>query len=214
MNRINSNTHKLMIKFVYFDVGQVLVSNNSGLEKFWKKNGWNEETKNLFWKAWMEVSDKLCEGKISEAEATEFIEDNARVDLGDGFSLINFTVETFAPIKETQELLLKIRGKYRFGLLSNAYEEMIQGLIGKNKLPNINYEVIVDSFEEKAVKPDTKIFEVAVEKAQVEPSEILFIDDSEEHTEAAKSLGWNVYRFDEDRAEECVGEIEEILSLE
>jgi glucose-1-phosphatase len=44
-------------------------------------------------------------------------------------------------------------------------------------------------------KPDPGIFECALNKAQVNASEVLFIDDLLENVEAARSLGMNSFQF-------------------
>lgn len=202
-----------MINFVYFDVGQVLVSNKKGWKNFLDQNNFDEATAELFWNSWGDISDKLCEGSIDESSAISYIERGAGVNLGDDFSLVGTTVDLFEPIDHTQNLLMKCSKHFEVGLLSNAYDGMLEKLFEQNKLPDIEFTTIVDSSQVKIIKPNVKIFELATKEAGVLENEILFIDDNEKNIEAAKNYGWNAYWFNEDNAEKNVREIETMLKI-
>jgi putative hydrolase of the HAD superfamily len=63
-------------------------------------------------------------------------------------------------------------------------------------LPNVHFDVIVDSSEVKALKPEPKIFEIATQRAGVEPHEIMLIDDNRTNLMAAEDAGWRAIQFD------------------
>lgn len=58
---------------------------------------------------------------------------------------------------------------------------------------NITYyfDDILVSFEERVCKPDTLIFERAIHKFGINPSETIFFDDSIRNIEAAAASGFN-----------------------
>ena len=61
-------------------------------------------------------------------------------------------------------------------------------------LPQL-FPIRVTSFEAKSMKPDNKIYEVAVEKAGVLPREIFFTDDKPENVQAAQAAGLEAVLF-------------------
>jgi putative hydrolase of the HAD superfamily len=57
---------------------------------------------------------------------------------------------------------------------------------------------VVFSADEKLVKPNPAIYRLLTERYGLWPEECLFIDDNEGNVQAARKLGWQVYRFDGD----------------
>lgn len=51
------------------------------------------------------------------------------------------------------------------------------------------------SFEEGAMKPEKRIFEIAIRRFSLNPRKTLYIDDIKENTDAAASLGFNVLHY-------------------
>lgn len=82
----------------------------------------------------------------------------------------------------------ELKGKYTIGVLSNIATSIFDKIMtGELDL----FDILFISSELGLVKPDPRIFQVAIEKSQVPAQEILFIDDREENIEAAKALGMN-----------------------
>lgn len=67
---------------------------------------------------------------------------------------------------------------YHVGLMTNIMPGFLNELIDHNLVPNINYDVIIDSSEVGAIKPEEAIYEEAEDRSNCQPSEILLIDDS------------------------------------
>jgi putative hydrolase of the HAD superfamily len=108
--------------------------------------------------------------------------------------------------------MLKWAGeRYKVGLLTNIMPGLLNAMRRDSQLPNIAYDSIVDSSEVAAIKPESKIYEIAQEKAGVQPSEILLIDDSRVNLMAAERLGWHVLWFDDSRPEESVERVRQAL---
>ncbi len=86
------------------------------------------------------------------------------------------------------ELYKKLKGKYRLILLSNT--DVVRFSFIKEKFPEILiFDAHVLSFEVGAMKPDPKIYRKALERAEAEASDCLFIDDMEENIKGAADLG-------------------------
>lgn len=54
---------------------------------------------------------------------------------------------------------------------------------------------IVVSGDEKLVKPDARIYNLAAQRFGYAPEEMLFIDDNAANIEGARALGWQVHHF-------------------
>ena len=97
---------------------------------------------------------------------------------------------------ENIELLRQLKTHYRLFLLSNtneihekAFTEMMVHDFGKNVLPDV-FEGIYFSHRVHKRKPDAEIFEQVLKENNLSASETLFIDDSPQHIEGAKQLGF------------------------
>ncbi|MFI5271278.1 MAG: HAD family hydrolase, partial [Candidatus Saccharimonadales bacterium] len=100
---------------------------------------------------------------------------------------------------------------YKIGLLTNIMPGFLRAMLEKQKLPNIHYDVIIDSSEVGAIKPEEKLYEIAQERAGFQPQEIMLIDDSNVNLAAANRMGWHVLRFDDSRPEESVNRARQAL---
>jgi hypothetical protein len=94
-----------------------------------------------------------------------------------------------------------------FSRLCREPIEKIKAVLYEEKTFEINAEAIKDalesisshitySFRTGYLKPDHRIFRIALEKASKDLKEILYIDDSEENIRAARELGIPSYLFE------------------
>lgn len=93
---------------------------------------------------------------------------------------------------------LSKEGKFQLILLSNTNDLHIEW-VTKNICFFEEFKACFDAFylshEINFRKPDHTIFEFVIEKHNLHPKEVLFIDDTEENTEAAERFGlhtWNI----------------------
>ena len=79
--------------------------------------------------------------------------------------------------------------------LSNISAEIWPEMLERFAMIRILRDVIV-SGEEGLIKPDPKIYEVALKRmGHPDPADVLFIDDSLKNVEAARALGFGVHHF-------------------
>ena len=85
---------------------------------------------------------------------------------------------------------------YRLGILSNICESHWKWVCdGRfSLLPDV-FEIHAVSFRIHALKPDPKIYLAAAELAGVAPNDIFFMDDIEEHVQAARAVGFDAVRY-------------------
>jgi FMN phosphatase YigB (HAD superfamily) len=110
-----------------------------------------------------------------------------------------------------QELLGWASQHYKVGLLTNIMPGLLSSMRRNKQLPDIEYDTVIDSSAVAAIKPESKIYEIAQTEAATPPQEILLIDDSRVNLMAAERMGWHVLWFDDSRPEESVERVREAL---
>jgi 2-haloacid dehalogenase/putative hydrolase of the HAD superfamily len=104
--------------------------------------------------------------------------------------------ETFTgPIPETTWAIetLAARGAPMFGL-SNISAETAAGTFAMHPCFD-HLRIIVASGEVGLIKPDPRIFELALERYGMAADELLFVDDNAANIETARSLGFHTHWF-------------------
>ncbi len=164
-----------MIKFVYFDVGGVVIRD------FSETNKWEQFKKdfNLTDEYWDEHEPEFDRGKPLPNP-----------------NLVSEFVKRFEKNETIWPVIEEFKKHFRLGLLTNMYPKMFEEIKQKNLLPGFEWEIIIDSSLEGVGKPDKGIYEIAQKKAGVKNEEILFIDNTQKNLETAKSLGWRTFLYD------------------
>lgn len=193
------------VKFIYFDVGGVILYFDKAYKTISEKTGKSTDEVD-------EIFDKYS--ALGKNDTNKILEDYKR-ELGLCFdtyyNFVLFYTNLFIPIKETHELIKKISNNYLLGLFSNTEPGVLETSIAIGKIPNVSYKVILASCYVGCLKPDSKIYVIAQEKADCEPSEILFVDDKVENLEPAKKMGWQTFLFNYDNPEDSVASIKKYL---
>lgn len=109
---------------------------------------------------------------------------------------------------ELIEFIRSLRPRYRTGLISNAWSGLRQYLI-KSKFEDA-FDSLTISAEVGAMKPQARIYQLALEAAGVAPQAAVFVDDFEENIEGARAIGMaGVFFRDPAKA---VAELEALLN--
>ncbi|RAK56999.1 HAD family hydrolase [Phenylobacterium deserti] len=102
------------------------------------------------------------------------------------------------PETEAAILALDATGLPQFGL-TNLSSEVIGHM--KSLSPAFDrLKGIVVSGDEKLVKPDPAIFQVAIDRFGFDPAEVLFVDDSAPNIETARQMGFDTHHFEDPAA--------------
>lgn len=199
-----------MIKFIYFDVGSVIVDNdhikrllanlgNISVEKVYKVFEDN-------WKAG-------CRGTLSNKDYHDIVKHELGISHPTG-DITDLWAEYQKPIEETHLFIHEIKSSYRLGILSNAEKTALEKQIRKGHIPNIDWEVIVESAQYGVIKPDLKIYEIAETLVpDLKLHELFFIDDHIEFVEAAKKHGWHGEVFDPKDKKGSIERIKKSITL-
>jgi glucose-1-phosphatase len=95
----------------------------------------------------------------------------------------------FTENPEVNQIIHYLKSRdYPLFLLSNTNELHFTHIIDKYPIVHLMDEFIL-SFEVGAKKPKKRIFDAIFEKADVEPEEVLYIDDVVQYIEVARGLG-------------------------
>ena len=195
------------VKFVYFDIGGVLLDLSKLFETLIERS--SKPKKDV-----MEVFEKhdvdLCRGSLSSEEMADIYRSELGMEVGDLEMLV---VNALEPRQSMKRFVEELPASLRVGLLSNTWGNITHYQIEKNTIPDYKYEAMVLSNEVGAAKPEEKIYQIAHEKAGVEPGKILFVDDMEVNVKAAQDLGWQGLVFDVNDEKRMISEIEKRLSI-
>lgn len=86
-----------------------------------------------------------------------------------------------------------LRPRHRTALLSNAFPDL-RGALERWGIEDAFDQVIISS-EVGLMKPDPRIFELALRRLEVVPAEAVFVDDFELNVRAAREAGLAAIRF-------------------
>ena len=91
-------------------------------------------------------------------------------------------------------MLEKLKTKYSLSIISNISNKQLQYL--KNNFQFLNYfENIITSESAMYSKPDYRIFNYALNRANANASSSIFIDDSYSNVKSAEELGFNALHY-------------------
>ncbi|MFT4663130.1 MAG: 2-haloacid dehalogenase [Polaribacter sp.] len=112
-------------------------------------------------------------------------------------------------IQETVAILkqLKTENKVHLYALTNWSNETFPYAIENFEFLQL-FEGILVSGDEKLIKPDTRIYELMMQRYNISPTEAVFIDDSEKNIVGAKAIGLHGLHFTE--SEKLRKELEEL----
>jgi FMN phosphatase YigB (HAD superfamily) len=137
----------------------------------------------------------VCLGKDIEA-LVPMLKNNFHVSLPMDYSLLQDFINRFERNKSIWSVIEYAKKKYKIGLLTNMYYGMLKSIYDKGLMPDVNWDVIIDSSVEKVVKPQKEIFELSQERATTSANEILFVENSKKHVEAARNMNWDTFLYD------------------
>jgi glucose-1-phosphatase len=198
-----------MIETIIFDFGNIFIdlNKNATLEAF-KKLGLNE------WSADLDLLNQKYElGKINELEFIKGIQ--ARIPNADILDIRQAWNEQIGDFPLNRlEFLQLIKSEFRLLLLSNAdntHIERFEHMVGLSFSRDFysSFEKTYFSFDISLRKPDVNVFKFILNNHNISPKTTLFIDDTFEHIESAKSLGINTWHLNPEK--ENVTELFKIL---
>jgi glucose-1-phosphatase len=105
------------------------------------------------------------------------------------------------------EYVRSLRGKYKTGLISNAWSDL-RDFVVREKFDDA-FDKMIISAEVGAMKPEPKIFKIALENFGVKPKEAVFVDDFYVNIEGCEKVGMKGIHFKD--AESTLKQLKELL---
>ena len=194
------------VGFIFFDVNDCLIHYYQ--RAFPKIADLTGTPSDIVETAYWHDNNAACRGDMTMDEYNAKLAQRLGVE---GINWADYYMEAIEPVEEIQEVLKWAAENYRIGLISNIMPGFLPTLRRNKVLPDLPYEVIIDSSEVHHLKPEPEIYQIAQEKTGCQPSEILLIDDSRPNLAAAEQQGWNVLSVSDARAAESAERIRQVL---
>lgn len=178
----------MMIKTIILDLGNVLIfvrNVHAGLDfsdcGYFKKHAIRSKVK-LYEK-----------GKISTEEFYTWFGKKTKKDI-DVKNLDALFEKVFSLNEDMASLLKRLKNDYRLVVLSNTNEANYNFVLKRYDILNI-FDDYVLSYKVGSLKPEEKIYKIALEKSLCNPEECIFIDDKKEFVDAAKRFGIKAIQY-------------------
>ena len=185
------------IKAIIFDAYGTLFDVNSAAEKCKDKIGDKWEDFANYWRTtqleytWLRSlmnrhKDfwKITEDSLDKSMKFFKIDNSMRNDLLDLYKVLS-------PFSEVKETLNKLKKKdFKLAILSNGTPSLLGNLVKNNNLENIFDDIF--SIEEVGIfKPDSKVYELPVNKYNIKKDEILFLSANTWDVSGGGNYGYN-----------------------
>jgi FMN phosphatase YigB (HAD superfamily)/DNA-binding XRE family transcriptional regulator len=194
------------VSFVYFDINGCLV--HFYHRAFTKIAMDCDQPSDVVESAFWHYNDQICRGEMTMDEYNKALGERLYLPK---FDWSAYYLGVVKPVQHMHELVEWVAQRYGVGLLTNIMPGIVKEMRGHGLIPDIAYDAIIDSSEVHLLKPERKIYELAIEKAGCPANEILFVDDARTNLMAAEKFGWHVLWFDDLNPEESVARIRETL---
>lgn len=165
--------HKDKIDYVYQDIKRTLKLNECEFNNSYKK-----------------LISQLQIGKIPEKYFWKKVKElgNSGEPLPETSLFLREYVKRFAKNKDVLLLVKRLKEKrYKSAIISNTIKPHVS-YCNSTGLYN-NFDVTIFSNEVGLVKPDPRIYKLALKRMNLKPSEVIFIDDVLSYVKAAEELG-------------------------
>ena len=185
------------IKAIIFDVYGTLFDVNSAAEKCKGKIGDKWENFANYWRTtqleytWLRSlmnrhKDfwKITEDSLDKSMKFFKIDNSMRNDLLDLYKVLS-------PFSEVKETLKKLKKRdLKLAILSNGTPSLLENLVKNNNLENIFDDIF--SIEEVGIfKPDSKVYDLPVNKYKIKKDEVLFLSANTWDVSGGGNYGYN-----------------------
>jgi len=181
----------MSITTIIFDLGAVVLDNDwhegkkEKIQEFSDHFSVTEEEMENGWRKW---SHGYLKGEFSEDEYWKRFLSTAgstRIDIEKAKELYR---KHQGPIENMLALVRDLKKRYRILALTTIGKEWLDFKTEKYGLNDL-FEVIISSGYSGLMKPDKRIYELLVKRADLVVEECIFIDDKKTHTDAAETVG-------------------------
>ncbi len=183
-------------EFVYFDLGNVLVnfSHRRAAEQMGQVAGIDPEQ---VWQVVFEgdLQHDLETGQIDSREFCRRFAQSTQSEF-DPLELVQAASDIFWVNQPIVPLVRRLAATpVRMGILSNTCDAHWRHVCTRFPWVTELFPLAVLSYEVGAMKPFAEIYRAAIERANVAPDRILFVDDRPENIQGARAAGLDAHLF-------------------
>ena len=148
-------------------------------------------------------------GALTQKELWDFVRSELKLESDDYPDLERRFFGGDILDRKLVDFVRTLKPAYKTGIISNAW----------SKLPDIleewgildAFDVVVGSGDEGVMKPDPRIFQIALDQLSVAPEESVFVDDFIENVESARNMGMQAVHFES--REQTLRELQKLLNI-
>lgn len=194
------------VEFVYFDVnGCLLRFYHRAFARIAQDFGVPPDLVEM---AFLHFNSEACRGSLTMEDFNQAIA--GRLGIKD-FDWPKYYLSAVEPMPGMDQVVRWAAERYSVGLLTNIMQGLLPSLLSNKIIPDLVYDVVIDSSTTGLIKPDPAIFSLAAERSGFAPEKILLVDDTRENVAIAESLGWHVLWFDYAQPEESIAQVKAAL---
>ncbi len=185
------------IKAIIFDAYGTLFDVNSAAEKCKDKIGKKWENFSNYWRTtqleytWLRNlmgrhKDfwQITEDSLDKSMKVFEIDNSMKIDLLNLYKILS----TFPEVKDALNILKE--KKYKLAILSNGTPSLLNELVKSNNLDNI-FDDVFSIEEVKAYKPDPKVYNIPINKYQLQKNEVAYLSANTWDVSAGGNYGFN-----------------------
>jgi HAD superfamily hydrolase (TIGR01509 family) len=184
------NKEKKEIELVMFDLGNVIL-NFDHMTTCNKLAGYSKKDSSYIYDFIFksDLTKNYDRGKISSRDVFSAISD--KLELQISFKKFNaIWSDIFFLNNGIEQLIRRVKTLTKIALLSNT-DEMHFDYIRDNFEIISDFNFVFLSYKIGYMKPDTEIFEYAIDKTGISPEKIIYVDDIQDFVDAANKSGMN-----------------------
>lgn len=183
-----------MIRTLIFDIGQVLIQFRG--REYINEFGFDQDTSEKLYQAtvsspwWVEMDRGLSKEAAKEGMKAMYPELAKELEI-----FFNHTYRIVKPFDYARNLLKQLKEMgYKIYLLSNYGEDMFLESVERFTFREFTDGEVI-SYREKVIKPEREIYQILLERYQIQPEEAIFIDDNEANIKGAQAVGLHTILF-------------------
>lgn len=200
-----------MIKFIYFDVGGVVIkdfSKTNKWEEFMASIGVRENDFERFDEFWEALRVSIIDDM---KPLIPLINKEFKTQLSPKHDLLSEFTSRFEKNESIWPIISEAKENYKIGLLTDQYPDMLDDLYKRGLMPDIEFDVVIDSSVEKIQKPQKEIYMLAEKKSNYSGKQILFVDNSKSKLVVPEKMDWNVVLYDPSDTDKSNRELLELI---
>lgn len=185
----------MTITTIIFDVGGVLLRTEDRRPRTMLADAFGmtyEALENLVFNG--EQGHAAQRGEITARAQWEYVRKTLKLEADEVEPVRNTFFSGDVLDKELLDHVRALKANYRTAIITNAFDDARQSLSEQFRLNDV-FDPIVVSAEEGMMKPDPRIFEIALERCGITAAESVFVDDFPHNIRGAQQVGMHTVWF-------------------